>query len=341
MSSPTEPPDPNDPNDPNDDPNDSRADLSDSLGTRQTAPDSSPASPLSESSSTVPFDGTIRSRNSFADAEAPTLGPGYPQMPPLDWQSFDGRSTRFLDPDLRVPWGWLDLLLLAIVYIGATVISTILLAIFFASRGIQWNAIQHSPRAFGFFVVAGQIFIYIALFLYLWLQARVRFHAPFWSTFGWHKLEPSRWPRPIAWLGFIALGFVLSASVQLVSVAFPPKTKLPIETLMQNRDAALALMAMSVLLAPVVEETIFRGFLYPVAARSFGVFAGIIVTGTIFGLLHAEQLWGGWAQISLLVVVGIVFTWVRAAKRTVLASYFLHVSYNFLIVLTGLRSLHR
>ena len=109
---------------------------------------------------------------------------------------------------------------------------------------------------------------------------------------------------------------------------------------MQNREAALALMAMSVLLAPIVEETIFRGYLYPVAARSFGIPAGIIVTGTIFGLLHAEQLWGGWAQISLLVVVGIVFTWVRAAKRTVLASYLLHVSYNFLIVITGLRSLH-
>ena len=33
-------------------------------------------------------------------------------------------------------------------------------------------------------------------------------------------------------------------------------------------------------------------------------------------------------QIALLVVVGIVFTFVRAMTRTVLASYLLHVSYN-------------
>ena len=51
---------------------------------------------------------------------------------------------------------------------------------------------------------------------------------------------------------------------------------------------------MGVLLAPVLEETIFRGYIYPVVARSFGINAGILVTGTLFGLLHASQLWGGW-----------------------------------------------
>src|SRR5579863_1398209 len=112
-----------------------------------------------------------------------------------------------------------------------------------------------------------------------------------------------------------------------------------------NRQAALALMIMSVVLAPVVEETVFRGYIYPVVARTFGVAVGIIGTGTVFGLLHAEQLWGGWAQIALLVAVGIVFTWVRAAKRTVFASYLLHVSYNsllfiaFLVSNSGFRSL--
>lgn len=327
------------PSDPNG-PNDTRDDLNDPLGSRESEPEPLPPNPPSDSLDPASPDAAILSYNPSPNAGSSSGADSvYPQIPPPEWQ-FIGRSSRFLDPDLRVPWGWLDLLLLVIVYIGATAIATILLAILFASRGIPFGAIEHSPRALGFFVLANQLSVYVAVFLYLWVQTRFRFKAPFWSTLGWHKLEPSRWPRPMAWLGFVALGLVLSASIQLVSVAFPPKTKLPIEALMQNRQAALALMAMSVLLAPVVEETIFRGFLYPILARSFGVFAGIIVTGTIFGLLHAEQLWGGWAQIALLVLVGIIFTWVRAAKRTVLASYLLHVSYNFLIVITGLRSFH-
>ena len=104
-------------------------------------------------------------------------------------------------------------------------------------------------------------------------------------------------------------------------------------------------MLMGVLIAPLVEETIFRGYVYPVVARSFGIRAGIVITGTMFGLLHAPQLWGGWGQIALLILVGIMFTAARAVSRTVLASYLLHVSYNsflfiaFLVASHGLRHL--
>lgn len=295
----------------------------------------------SESLDPGALDAAILSYNSVSNSAS--IGPANPYLEAsLPQPEFSApRFNRFLDPDLRVPWGWLDLLLLVVVYIGANVLSVIFLAIVFASRGIPFTVIQHSPRDMGFFVLSNQLIVYAAVLLYLWVQARTRLNAPFWSTFGWRPLALNRWPRPLAYLGFVALGFILSASVELVSAAFPPKGKLPIETLLQNHQAALALMAMSVILAPVVEETIFRGYLYPVAGRSFGIPAGIILTGTVFGLLHAEQLWGGWAQIALLVIVGIVFTWVRAAKRTVFASYLLHVSYNFLIVLGGLHFLHR
>jgi hypothetical protein len=85
---------------------------------------------------------------------------------------------------------------------------------------------------------------------------------------------------------------------------------------------------LGVLVAPLVEETIFRGFLYPVIARRLGIAAGIAVTGTLFGLMHAAQLWGGWGQIALLILVGVVLTWVRARTGTVAASYFVHLGYN-------------
>lgn len=338
----TSPADPNGFSNPPADPNNPLASV-DSATDPQPATSKATAS-NSDSRDSVPLDpaaldAAILSYNSVSNSASPGPAP-YPEASLPEPEFSAPRSNRFIDPDLRVPWGWLDLLVLVIVYIGAMAIFTILFAIVFASRGIQWNTIQHSPRALGFFTVADQTLIDLSLLFYLWLQARVRFDSPFWSTFGWRPLETTRWSRPIAYLGFIGLGFALSASVEMVSAAFPPKTKLFMETLLQNHQAALALMAMSVILAPVVEEIIFRGYLYPVAARSFGVPAGIILTGTVFGLLHAEQLWGGWAQIALLVVVGIVFTWVRAAKRTVFASYLLHVSYNFLIVLGGLRSLH-
>jgi membrane protease YdiL (CAAX protease family) len=95
-----------------------------------------------------------------------------------------------------------------------------------------------------------------------------------------------------------------------------------------------------VLLAPLVEETIFRGYIYPVIARSFGKVWGILATGALFGLLHASQLWGGWSQIALLVFVGIVLTLARAVSRSVMASFVMHTSYNSLQVIGLLIATH-
>lgn len=310
-------------------------------------PDPNPASPSPGSQEPAPLDGAVLSYGTTPNQNVET-DPGGLTPPGIIPQGVGAGGGPFkpqIDPDLRVPWGWIDLLLLVIVWFGATLGSTILLAILYASRGVPFGDIQHSPRDLGFFIVVDQLVVSVFVLLYLWMQTRIRFHAPFWQTLGWRRLDVGRWSRPLTYLGFVAFGFLLALSVQLVSSEFPSKSKLPIENLLQNRQAALALMIMSVVLAPVVEETVFRGYIYPVVARTFGVAVGIIGTGTVFGLLHAEQLWGGWAQIALLVAVGIVFTWVRAAKRTVFASYLLHVSYNsllfiaFLVSNSGFRSL--
>lgn len=301
--------------------------------------DPKPADSSSAAADPMPIEAAILSYESRTNPDAALPGDYAVGVTP-EAQASGVRVGRVADPDLRVPWGWLDLLLLVIVYIGATVFATILLAILFAANGVAFPQIQHSPRYMGFFVVTDQLIVSILALLYLWLQTRVRFNAPFWNTLGWRKFEASLRLPAMTYLGLIAFGACLAASVQLVSAVFPARGKLPIENVLQSREAALALMIMSVVLAPVVEETIFRGYIYPVVARSFGVAAGIVGTGALFGLLHAEQLWGGWAQIALLVVVGIVFTWIRAAKRTVMASYLLHVSYNSLLFLAFLFSAH-
>jgi uncharacterized protein len=87
-------------------------------------------------------------------------------------------------------------------------------------------------------------------------------------------------------------------------------------------------MLMAVILAPVVEETLFRGFLYPVAARTFGIPIGILLTGALFGLLHGSQLGFNVGLIGLMTLVGCVLTWVRFKADTVVASFIVHTAYN-------------
>lgn len=248
--------------------------------------------------------------------------------------------------DIRVPWGWVDLLLFVVLALAGTFLFSILLAIGFAVFGVPLARLQKPGSAEGLFVVISQGILFFVLLGYLFLQTRVRFHSPFWRTLGWRPLETHRVRGPWAYLGLIVSGLSLALLVQVGSAIFGTKTQLPMEQLFQDRRTAMLLVLMAVLLAPVVEETIFRGYLYPLIARTFGITTGIVATGIVFGLLHAPQLWGGWVQIGLLIVVGIVFTYVRAVTRTVLGSYLLHVSYNsfisiaFLIGTHGLRVLH-
>jgi membrane protease YdiL (CAAX protease family) len=63
----------------------------------------------------------------------------------------------------------------------------------------------------------------------------------------------------------------------------------------------------------------------------FGTASGVLVTGFLFGMLHGWQLGWNVTLVSLLTLVGVIFTLVRAATGTVLASFLMHLGYNSLI----------
>jgi len=234
--------------------------------------------------------------------------------------------------DLRVPWGWGNLLLFVLMYF----IIGFLVVIGFAAFGLKPANLQKLSAKNGVALVLSQVLLSLAMLGYLAAEMRHHFGLPFWRALGWGPLETGGRPRGYVYARYVLGGFLFSVLIQLASGAVGTKVKLPIENLFQDRPTAILLMLMAVTIAPLFEETVFRGYIYPVMARSLGVGTSIVVTGTLFGMLHAPQLWGGWGQIALLIVVGIFFTYVRAKTRTVVASYLLHVGYNTLPLLAYL-----
>ncbi|MGA8221824.1 MAG: CPBP family intramembrane glutamic endopeptidase [Candidatus Acidiferrales bacterium] len=239
-----------------------------------------------------------------------------------------GPARAPLAEDLRVPWGWTELLLVVAVYIGAYLVLLRPVANAFYLFGVSRSQLLKSPNVEGLFLIVHQVVVSVAVLAYLAAQMRLWYGAPFWRTIGWRPLAQRSESRHRAYLGIVTGGFFFSLLIQFTSAQFGTKAKLPIEAIFQNQRNAILFMIMAVAVAPVFEETIFRGYIYPVLARSFGVGASILITGSLFGLLHAQQLWGGWVQIGLMIVVGIALTLVRAVARTVVASYLLHLTYN-------------
>ena len=274
-----------------------------------------------------------RARSDDSSDELPALAALEPVSQGTDRPGFPvpSRSKEPDSEDLGAPWGWTDVGLFVIFAIIASVAITwalvpLAVALFGAKTADFTGSSMGTSKSI--LLLLSQGLVDGSAILFLFVMLRTRTEAPFWRTIGWRNLRVDGRTFQASVLQCLGGGAVLALVVSFLGGFLNSKDTLPIEQILQAPVSVVLFGVLGVLVAPLVEETIFRGFLYPVIARQWGVVAGIVVTGLLFGLLHAAQLWGGWGQIALLILVGILLTWVRARTRTVTASYFVHLGYN-------------
>ena len=181
------------------------------------------------------------------------------------------------------------------------------------NRRVEYNA---------FFAIPVQLIYYALLLLLLYALVRGLRGVPFWSGLALRRL-----PAAQAGAALFA-GVVLALVIQTASLLVPPPEELPFDRLFSSRAAAWLIIAASLLVAPLVEELIFRGYIYTVLEGVWGMPAAVLASGLLFGAIHFPQLHPGYFQMGLLCVVGIVFSWARARTGTLFASVLLHFGYN-------------
>jgi len=138
---------------------------------------------------------------------------------------------------------------------------------------------------------------------------------------------PFTWPRA-HWITLVGAGIALAIAILLLGQFLPIPKQLPIDDFFKTRAAAFAMLLFGVLVAPLVEELLFRGLLYPVLNRRLGVVAALLLTSVGFAFLHASQLALAWAPLVSLFLVGFALTLVRARLQSVTASTLVHMTYN-------------
>jgi membrane protease YdiL (CAAX protease family) len=268
--------------------------------------------------------------NEPGSAHVPT-GQGFPQANDPGFVSPPLLATRTYPADLQITWSWPHLVVFAVFgFISLFVVQSIMVA-YLAPRGLSAQKLQAYFLSNPKFAIASMLIWYGMLFFFLYVTLSLLRGHSFWECLGWRKIQPKAGELPRNPFLYFAAGCGLSLFVAIASSQMKTPENMPIEEMFKYRQTALLFMAMAVLVAPLVEETLFRGYLYPLIARSFGVGPGIIATGILFGLMHGAQLGWTWALVGMLVFVGIVFTIVRARTGSVLASYLMHLGYNSLI----------
>jgi membrane protease YdiL (CAAX protease family) len=85
----------------------------------------------------------------------------------------------------------------------------------------------------------------------------------------------------------------------------------------------LAVMTMAVVIAPVAEEIIFRGYLYPAGKRFVGPFFSLVATSLLFAVLHGHS-----ASVPALFTLAVCLGLAYEKTGTLLVPMVMHAVFN-------------
>ncbi len=132
--------------------------------------------------------------------------------------------------------------------------------------------------------------------------------------------------KKLFWLTCLGLGMALFFSALLTLLPLPAILKQDYlnssDGLDQGTDQALALAA-TVILAPVAEEIIFRGYLLNRLLRWFGERESVFLSSAVFALCHVSVIW-----ILYAFFMGVLLARVSLREDNIAFSIALHVGFN-------------
>lgn len=158
----------------------------------------------------------------------------------------------------------------------------------------------------------------VLVVLFLWVFFAIR-KKKLTTEAGMRKFSVSYVP----WI--ILTGGALAVFISF-ALAFLPEAWL-MEYAAASEDLAGTLTAVAlistVLVAPIVEEILFRGIILSRLRKAMPVAPAILLSSLVFGLMHGQILWIAYAAF-----LGIILALVAVRTKSILATILLHVTFN-------------
>lgn len=178
------------------------------------------------------------------------------------------------------------------------------------------------------YIIAVLIVVFVPWFIFRRRTSRVELGAP--DLPAWLDLALTV-PAYIVYMICTAIVMMLAVSL-IPGIDLNQAQELPFSQTMLTERWQYALVFFTlVILAPLAEELLFRGYLYGKLRKTAPIWVAIIVTSLAFGAAH---LWGGpgsplqWAVAIDTMVLGVILALLREYTGAVWASVLVHALKN-------------
>ena len=170
--------------------------------------------------------------------------------------------------------------------------------------------------------LTAQMLLYVLLISVLYVLARVRHDLDFGKAVQWTLDFRFAW-------SYVIVAPVLAITVSVMGVLLrAPLIPNAIDQL-TALDVPFTVVALfAVMLGPMFEEPVFRGFLQPLLEAKWGSTAGLLASSAAFSLLHGAQNNWLWQYFVLLFFAGLAFGLARQRTNSTAASFLLHMGFN-------------
>jgi CAAX protease family protein len=256
------------------------------------------------------------------DERRGAMNPGIPPRPDVGDDGPSGPPP--------ASWRAIEALPVGLISIAAlTIVEALAAAIFFSQASRTPATLQDDP---GFFVFASYVLPVITLAtVAFWI--RVVNHGSLASL----GLPPRRpWEDLGAGaVGAVAMvfgaGIVLQVTHVIVDAVAGHSVPNPDQVPVSVSGPLLLVSAVAiVILAPLAEETFFRGFLYRGLRRRLPVWPSALISAFFFGLVHSASGIRFFLIVPSLILVGLILALVYERRQSLLASVAAHAFFNLI-----------
>lgn len=226
------------------------------------------------------------------------------------------------------PWGWRE----CAVGLVAAIISLVMLFTIVAVAAAAFGRVHSDSVGYLLFGLAADIVLEACLFGIAVKLTAGRYPGGL-KLLGWRLKPPSEW---LGWSGLavalswaVLLGYVLLLKALRLD-DLVPKSNVP-NGIFDHRETLALAVFLTVVAAPIIEETFFRGFLFAGLRHRFGFAGAATTSGILFALAHFSP-----TLIVPFTVIGVIFAFTYWHTGTLLASLTAHMTFNLVSVLGAL-----